>query len=81
LPKTTSDTEFIEFNNWSDFLIIFKYLHSDDALWVVMNRQNKLAIDYSMSRIPGYLDLYCKEHSFVLVYPLRIETSENRYFT
>ncbi|MEF9930981.1 MAG: cation:proton antiporter, partial [Bacteroidales bacterium] len=81
LPKATSDTEFIEFNNWSDFLIIFKYLHSDDALWVVMNRQNKLAIDYSMSRIPGYLDLYCKEHSFVLVYPLRIETSENRYFT
>ncbi|MEG0890632.1 MAG: cation:proton antiporter [Bacteroidales bacterium] len=81
LPKTTSDTEFIEFNNWSDFLIIFKYLHSDDALWVVMNRQNKLAIDYSMSRIPAYLDLYCKEHSFVLVYPLRIETSENRYFT
>ncbi|MEG2035885.1 MAG: cation:proton antiporter, partial [Mucinivorans sp.] len=55
LPQKAADIEFVEFNNWNDFLIIFRDMRKEDALWVVMNRQNKPAIDITgIDRIPGY---------------------------
>lgn len=81
LPKKPTETEFIEFSSWSDFLIIFRDLRKDDTLWVVMNRQNRLAIDITSNRIPGYLTSYCKENSFVMLFPLKVQDFNNRYLT
>lgn len=81
LPKKPTETEFVEFSNWNDFLIIFRDLHKDDMLWVVMNRQNRLAIDLKSSRIPGYLTSYAKDHSFVMLFPFKVQDSGNRYLT
>lgn len=81
LPKKPTETEFVEFGNWNDFLIIFRDLHKDDMLWVVMNRQNRLAIDITSNRIPGYLTSYAKDHSFVMLFPFKVQSSNNRYLT
>lgn len=81
LPKKPTETEFVEFNNWNDFLILFRDLHKDDMLWVVMTRQNRLAIDITSNRIAGYLTSYCKENSFVMLYPFKVQSSDNRYLT
>lgn len=81
LPKHPAETEFIEFGNWNDFLIIFRDLHKDDTLWVVMNRQNRLAIDMTSGRIHSYLSSYCTNNSFIMLYPFKVVSSENRYLT
>lgn len=81
LPKKPTQTEFVEFSNWNDFLIIFRDLHKDDMLWVVMNRENRLSIDITPNRIPGYLLSYCKENSFVMLFPFKLQSSDNRYLT
>lgn len=81
LPSKPTQTEFHEFGNWNDFLIIFRDLHIDDTLWVVMNRQNRLAIDITSNRIASYLSSYCKDNSYVMLYPFKVHDSSNRYFT
>lgn len=81
LPTKPTDTEFIEFSNWNDFLIVFRDLRKDDALWVVMNRPKILNDNMTTARITNYLDTYCKDYSFIILYPLTAETIANRYLT
>lgn len=81
LPKNPTEIDFVEFGSWSDFLIIFRDLRKDDTLWVIMTRQNRLAIDITSNRIPGYLVTYCKENSFVMLFPLKVQNLNNRYLT
>lgn len=81
LPTKPTDTEFIEFSNWNDFLIVFRDLRQDDALWVVMNRPKILNDNMTTARITNYLDTYCKDYSFIILYPLTAETIANRYLT
>lgn len=81
LPKKPTATEFVVFSNWNDFLIIFRDLHKDDMLWVVMNRLNRLAIDMTTLRMQGYLSTYCNDYSFVMLFPFKLHSSDNRYLT
>lgn len=81
LPTKPTDTEFIEFSNWNDFLIVFRDLRQDDALWVVMNRPKIINDNMTTARITNYLDTYCKDYSFIILYPLTAETIANRYLT
>ena len=62
--------EFTEFSDWEDFLIVFRDVHKDDNLWIVMSRHNGISFNPSMNRIPGYLNKYFQQNSFILVYPL-----------
>lgn len=80
LPKNAPNCDYKEFGNWNNFLIIFKDLRKDDTLWVVMSRNNSIIYD-AMNRIPNYLNTYCQENSFVLVYPLKSGATDNRYLT
>jgi Kef-type K+ transport system membrane component KefB len=80
LPKKAPNCDYKEFSNWNDFLIIFKDLRIDDTLWVIMSRSNSIIYD-TMSRIPNYLNTYCNNNSFILVYPLKRGASDNRYLT
>lgn len=81
LPKKPVETEFVVFVNWNDFLIIFRDLHKDDMLWVVMNRINRLAADITTNRMQGYLSTYCTNHSSVMLFPFKVHNSDNRYLT
>ena len=78
--KYTNETEYIEFSDWNDFLIVFRDVHKDDTLWIVMSRRDGLSFDLNMNRIPGYLNKYFQANSFILIYPLQANASGNRYY-
>ncbi len=46
-----------------------------------MSRHNGISFNPSMNRIPGYLNKYFQQNSFILVYPLQANASANRYLT
>lgn len=79
LKKQGGEMEFIEFSDWEDFLIVFRDVHSDDNLWVVMSRPNGISFTPGMNRIPGYLNKYFQQNSFILIYPQQANTVGNRY--
>ena len=53
LGKRGGEMEFTEFSDWEDFLIVFRDVHKDDNLWIVMSRHNGISFNPSMNRIPG----------------------------
>ena len=77
LGKRGGEMEFTEFSDWEDFLIVFRDVHKDDNLWIVMSRHNGISFNPSMNRIPGYLNKYFQQNSFILVYPLQANASAN----
>lgn len=79
LKKQGGEMEFIEFSDWEDFLIVFRDVHSDDNLWVVMSRPKGISFTPGMNRIPGYLNKYFQQNSFILIYPQQANTVGNRY--
>ena len=79
LGKRGGEMEFIEFSEWDDFLIVFRDVHKDDNLWIVMSRHTGVSFTPGMNRIPGYLNKYFQQNSFILVYPLQAHVTENRY--
>ena len=81
LGKRGGEMEFTEFSDWEDFLIVFRDVHKDDNLWIEMSRHNGISFNPSMNRIPGYLNKYFQQNSFILVYPLQANASANRYLT
>ena len=81
LGKRGGEMEFTEFSDWEDFLIVFRDVHKDDNLWIVISLNNGISFHPSMNRIPGYLNKYFQQNSFILVYPLQANASANRYLT
>ncbi len=77
--KRPIEAEFSSFEDWDDFLIMSREIKSDDTLWVVMSRRERLSYHANMSRIPNYLNKYFQSNSFVLVYPIQAGETNNRY--
>ena len=78
--KRPIEAEFMPFDDWDDFLIMYREIKNDDMLWVVMSRRERLSYHANMSRIPNYLNKYFQSNSFVLVYPIQAGETNNRYF-
>lgn len=81
IGKNSSIPEYIEFTDWEDFLIVFRDIKKDDNLWIIFSRRDHISYHPSMNRIPGYLNKYFTNNSFILVYPLQAGASGNRYLT
>lgn len=79
IGKRGGEMEYVEFSDWDDFLIVFRDVHKDDNLWIIMSRHTGLSFNPSMNRIPGYLNKYFQNNSFILVYPLQAHVTGNRY--
>ena len=77
--KRPIEAEFSSFDDWDDFLIMSREIKSDDTLWVVMSRRERLSYHANMSRIPNYLNKYFQSNSIVLVYPIQAGETNNRY--
>ena len=77
--KRPIEAEFSSFDDWDDFLIMSREIKSDDTLWVVMSRRERLSYHANMSRVPNYLNKYFQSNSFVLVYPIQAGETNNRY--
>lgn len=69
--KHPVEAEFNTFVDWEDFLVLARNVQSNDNLIIVLSRKDKLSYQNAMSKIPGYLNNYFKDNSFILIYPLQ----------
>jgi len=74
--KHPVEAEFVEFNDWSEFLILSREIKGDDSLVIVMSRKDHPSYNSIMNKIPNYLTKYFKSNSHILVYPMQIGVSE-----
>jgi Kef-type K+ transport system membrane component KefB len=71
--KYSLEAEFVEFEDWDDFLIISKDLKEDDALVVIMSRKNGVSFDPIMEKLPKYLNKYFNKNNYILLYPMQFD--------
>lgn len=71
--KFSLEAEFVEFEDWDDFLIISKDLKEDDALVVIMSRKNGVSFDPIMEKLPKYLNKYFNKNNYILLYPMQFD--------
>ena len=82
LAKKSGEASYIEFNDWDDFLIVFRDIKPDDTMWIILSRKEGLSYAPAMARIPKYLNKYFQANSFVLAYPGQAGMNEGtRYLT
>ena len=82
LAKKSGEASYIEFNDWDDFLIVFRDIKPDDTMWIILSRKEGLSYAPAMARIPKYLNKYFHANSFVLAYPVQAGMNEGtRYLT
>ena len=54
-------------------------LQSDDCLWIVMSRRDRISYQPGMGRTVGYLEEHLRRNSYILVYPVQAGEMEGRY--
>ena len=82
LAKKSGEASYIEFNDWDDFLIVFRDIKPDDTMWIILSRKEGLSYAPAMARIPKYLNKYFQANSFVLAYHVQAGMNEGtRYLT
>ena len=82
LAKKSGEASYIEFNDWDDFLIVFRDIKPDDTMWIILSRKEGLSYAPAMARFPKYLNKYFQANSFVLAYPVQAGMNEGtRYLT
>ena len=82
LAKKSGEASYIEFNDWDDFLIVFRDIKPDDTMWIILSRKEGLSYAPAMARIPKSLNKYFQANSFVLAYPVQAGMNEGtRYLT
>jgi Kef-type K+ transport system membrane component KefB/nucleotide-binding universal stress UspA family protein len=69
--KHPIECEFVDFNDWDDFLILARNFHQDDNLIIVLSRKDKPSFHNNMTKIPSYLNKYFKDTSYILIYPMQ----------
>ncbi|MDE6445279.1 MAG: cation:proton antiporter [Alistipes sp.] len=63
---------------WENPAALLPELRSDDCLWMVMSRRDRVSYQAGMARIPAYLDETLRSNSFVLVYPVQAGQNEQQ---
>lgn len=74
--KHPIESEFNEFSEWDDFLILSRDIKFDDNLIVVMSRKERPSYHQYMSKIPSYLNNYFKENNYIIVYPIQTDVMD-----
>lgn len=75
-----AEVEYREFDDWNDFLIVFRDVKSNDCMWVFLSRKDGVSYHPVMPKIPGYLNKYFRQNNFILVYPEQGNPMENGPF-
>ncbi len=69
--KRSLETEFIEFSEWDDFLIVSSKIQENDGLMIIMSRVGMISYNSSMLKLSKYLVKYFSKNNYFLVYPLQ----------
>lgn len=70
------EAEFHEFNDWDDFLILFREVQPNDIPMVVMSRRGWPSYHKNMASIPIYMGKYLEDNGFILIYPRQMGTTD-----
>ena len=63
---------------WENPAALLPEMRSDECLWVVMSRRDRISYQPGMGRMPGYLEERLARNGFVLVYPVQTGTEEQQ---
>ncbi|NMC58871.1 MAG: universal stress protein, partial [Candidatus Methanofastidiosa archaeon] len=63
--------EYVEFNDWDNFLILSRDIKDDDNLIIIMSRKDRLSYHNYMVKMPVYLNKYFIKTNFILVFPVQ----------
>lgn len=74
--KHPIESEFNEFSEWDDFLILSREIKIDDNLIIVMSRKERPSYHPYMSKIPSYLNKYFKENNYIIVFPIQTDVMD-----
>lgn len=74
--KHTIDAEFVEFNDWEDFLILSRDMKSNDALMIIMSRKSGVSYNEVMGKMPKYLNKYFIVNNYILVFPTQSDVNK-----
>lgn len=74
------EIDYREFDDWNDFLIVFRDVKVNDCMWVFLSRKDGLSYHPVMPKIPGYLNKYFRQNNFILIYPVQGNPIENGPF-
>ncbi len=75
--KHPIESEFIEFDDWNDFLIISRDVKANDNLILVLSRKDRPSYHNNMIKIPTYLNKYFQATNFILVYPIQAGVTDS----
>jgi nucleotide-binding universal stress UspA family protein len=73
--KHPIDAAFVEFSDWTDFLILARDVKKDDNLIIVLSRKDRPSYNSQMTKIPAYLNKYFQDNNFILIYPVQSAVS------
>lgn len=73
----TVPCDFIEFDEWDDFLILSREFEKDDDLIFVLSRKGGHSYHNYMNKLPYYLNKYFQGHNYILIFPRQIGASES----
>jgi len=74
--KHPVESEFKEFSEWDDFLILAREVKPDDNLILILSRKDRPSYHSNMLRIPVYMNKYFQATNFILVFPTQIGVSD-----
>lgn len=74
--KHPIECDFIEFNEWDDFLLLTGKIQKDDNLMILLSRKEHVSYHSNMTKIPSYLNNYFKKNSFIIIYPMQIGVND-----
>lgn len=80
IGKDSGKMTFKVFDNWEDFLIIFRDTRINDCMWVLLSRKDGISYHQIMPKIPRYLNKYFQQNNFILIYPKQANMEENNPF-
>ncbi len=72
------ESQFKEFADWNDFLILSREIQKNDNLFIILSRKDKLSYQKNMINVPDYLNNYFQRNSFILVFPIQSGVAGNK---
>lgn len=69
-------SEFVEFLDWNDFLVLSHEIKQDDNLILVLSRKDKVSYNSYMEKIPTQLNKYFQSNNFILIYPMQLGVND-----
>jgi len=71
--KFEVETNFEEFDNWDDFLMLTREVEENDLFVVVVSRKTSISYNPAFEKLSGHLAKYFVKNSFIVLYPDQFE--------